>query len=265
VLRALTLAVAVTATLVVTAACGEERPAASSSLEGAFEQSIHSAQLSFTLTGNSAGEPFGFSFDGPYQSNGPGQIPSVDLRLRAQATGTSALEARLISDTSDFTVSYGGETYHLGDAQTMDNEWTPEIDEIARGSINLRRYIHDAEPPQDATLDGEAVTRFSGRLDSRALFDDLQHVLDGHPPPLEATTGTPDDRGRFEVDVAQSDGKLRRISGTYQDPDTPGNNARFELRFTHVDEPQTTAAPPAGGRPIGDLYSRLTADLGLGN
>jgi hypothetical protein len=163
-------------------------------------------------------------------------------------------------DEDDLSVSYARQAYDLRAAGTAQVSQTKTIWDLVR-IADPRRYIGQARSQRDATLDGEPVTRYGGVLDLATLFRQFDVLGRGGHVSASTTPSPPDQRMRYEADVARSDGGLRRIFGAFLAADD-ANNVRFELRLKNVRKPVTIAAPQRGAS-LDVLLGVLVKDLGL--
>jgi hypothetical protein len=137
----------------------------------------------------------------------------------------------------------------------------------------MQDWFPQSEAQEDADLDGEPVTRVTGKLDlSKALTDlkelaskpgmsgaeGLKELSNGDIKRIERMVSDP----RFTIDVAKSDGKLRRIEASIKfDDRSDKGTVNFSLRLKDVDKPVQIDAP-SSGRPIEELGRKLEEEFG---
>jgi hypothetical protein len=268
-LRALVAAVAAAAVLVA-AGCGSQE---ASVLAPAFEKKITSANVSMSLAANAMGQGLKVTLNGPVASNGDDQIPDADLKLHVEGAGVPApVDARLVSTAKNAWVQYDGETYVVGEdkidqlKQQGSSQQQPSPADLQDFLRKAKDWFPDTATQEDATLDGEKVTRVTGRLDLSKAIQGIGSIAKGQQglpsgAELDQIEGFLADP-RFTVDVAKSDGTLRRIAATMDLKGVPGGGkVDFELKLSDVGKP-VTVTPLSGGRPIEELGQKLKGLMG---
>jgi hypothetical protein len=245
--------------------CGAKEAAV---VKGAFEKDIKSANVDLSIGIKSRQEAVNITVTGPYQSNGEGKLPSADLAVKVD-DGTQDFEGRVISTGKNAFVEYQGETYEVGEETIAQLEQQGRSEQLSTADLSkLMGTMSDWFPEtdaKDAELAGEPVDRVTGRLDvSRALKDidafakksgvqDYEGMSTKDMNEIDDSVSDP----KFAIDVAKSDGKLRRIEASMRVKDASGSGSvTFALRLTDVDKPVTIDAP-SSGRPIGELMQKL--------
>jgi len=256
--------------------CGAQE---ASVVKGAFSKSISSANMNMTMSMAAPGGESTISLKGPYKNNGKGKLPSADLKLQVAGAMPQPIEAELFSTGEDAFVVYDGQTYQVGKdniaklkmkgAVTSGN--TSQMD-IGKMLIKMQDWFPESNAQENASLNGEDVTRITGKLDlSKALadmkdlakepgmsgFEGLKQLSGGDLRKIEKSVSDP----KFTVDVAKSDGKLRRIAATMNINES-GQKGKiaFSLQLTDVDKPVTINAP-SSGKPIQELLKKLQQDF----
>jgi hypothetical protein len=264
------------AALLVGTGCGAKEAEV---VSGALSKPVDRATVSMSLSADVVGQRMGVSLQGPYSSNGKDRLPSVDWRVQAQGMGAAPLEARVISSATNAFVQYGGQTYEVGPdkvaqfTQKAESEQGRPVD-LAAFMEQAKSWFPESDTQQDAELDGEKVTRVTGRVD---LSKALQGIMDlakqstaADPNAAKALQATPDVQQvekylsdpRFTLDVAKSDGTLRRIAVTAQLKGVPGGGQiSFSVQLSDVGKP-VTIQTPSSGRPIEELGKALGQVLG---
>jgi hypothetical protein len=252
-------------------------------VKGAFEQPIESANVSVALSASSSQGAMKLSLAGPYKSNGSGQLPSADMALKIEGAAPRTIEGRLISTGKNAFIEYGGETYEAGEEQIAElkkqgasgapTQLTPS--DIQKLMGTMQDWFPQSDTLQDADLDGEPVTRVTGKLDLSAALTDLKELA--KKPGLSGAEALKDlsngdikraermvSDPRFTIDVGRSDGKLRRIVASMKVDDGSDTGAiNFSIRFKDVDKPVTIDAP-SSGKPIEELGKKLQQEFGGG-
>ena len=241
-------------------------------LTSALTKPIDSAHVSLSMQVDSGGQSQTINLDGPYKSNGKGKLPSVDMKLQA-----SSLQGELITSPDDAFVVYKGESYEVGKDKVAQFERSNQGSaSSSMSTADVQKLLGEARDwfpktaaQTDASLNGEDVTRVTGKLDvSKALKDlktmpgadaELKQLSQGDIAKVDKQISDPN----FTVDVAKSDGRLRRIvaSMTVNGDDGQKGSMRFELQFSDVDKPVTVNVP-SSGKPISELEKQLQQDFG---
>jgi hypothetical protein len=258
--------------------CGAKEAAV---VKGAFEQDIKSANIEMTMSVKSAQQTMNVSLAGPYQSNGKDKLPSADLALKVEGAAPKTIEGRLISTGDNAFVEYEGETYEVGKdkvAQLEKQGAAGGTNQLSAADIRqlmgtMQDWFPESDTQENADLDGEPVTRVTGKLDlSKALTDlkglaskpgmsgveELKQLSGGDIKRIERMVSDP----KFTIDVGKSDGKLRRIQASIKvDEKSDSGTLDFSLRFKDVDKPVTINAP-SSGKPIEELGQKLGEEFG---
>jgi hypothetical protein len=139
----------------------------------------------------------------------------------------------------------------------------------------MQDWFPQSDTQEDADLDGEPVTRITGKLDLSAALTDLKELAkkpgvsgaealkelsNGDIKRAERMVSDP----RFTIDVGREDGKLRRIVAAMKiDDGSDKGTIDFSIRFKDVDKPVTIDAP-SSGKPIEELGEKLAQEFGGG-
>ncbi|MBE2315502.1 hypothetical protein DVA67_005915 [Solirubrobacter sp. CPCC 204708] len=273
-MRRALLAVTAASTLALSA-CGAEE---ASVVKTAFEQDIESADVTVALSMKSAQGESNVSLSGPFQSNGENKLPSVDWRLSLDGMMPRPVEGRIISTGDDAFVQYGGETYQVGKDKiaqlgALGAGSGMESADVTKLMARMQDWFPESDAQSDAELNGERVTRITGKLDLSAALEDmkemakqpgasgfegLEQLSNGDIDQVEKMISDP----TFTVDVAQSDDKLRRVAARMTvDNGSDKSTISFSIQLKDVDKP-VQITPPASGRPIEELMQKLQQDFG---
>ena len=264
--------VATAATLVAIGCGGQEAQV----VQSAFDHPIESATISMGISAQTPAGGVTMSLTGPYKSNGKEQLPDADLTFAMQGMIPQPVQARIITTKDDAFVVYDGVTYEVGKdkiaqlkAQGKAKGGTQATPDVASLMRQMKDWFPDTSTQSDAELDGEKVTRVNGRMDlSKALkgfMDIAKQSSAADPQAAKALQATPDmaqvekflDDPRFTLDVAKSDGTLRRVAAETHLKGMPGGGKiAFSIQFKDVGKPVTIQAP-ASGRPIEELGQKL--------
>jgi hypothetical protein len=252
------------AAAVAVAGCGSQE---ASVLKTAFDHPIKSANATIAFDVTSPQESAHVNVSGPFRSNGAGKLPSLDWRIHITG-GPRAIDGEIISTGDDAFIKYDGQTYEVGHAalqklQAQGAQQGPlkgaDLSQLTR---KMRDWFPQSSTQQDAQLDGEPVTRVTGRLDLSRAVKDISQLAQNGPAVTQKDIDQLDKLvtdPRFTVDVGKSDGKLRRILATLR---IRGRGSmRLEVRYRDIDKPVTIDAP-SGGLPLSRLEKKLEHDFG---
>jgi hypothetical protein len=247
------------------AGCGSQE---ASVLQAAFKHPIKSANVQMGLDITSSQGSAHFTLGGPFKSNGTGNLPSLDWRVNL-AFGPRSISGELISTGDDVFIKYGGQTYEAGRAaigklmsQAKQRQGSLQAADISQLTRKMRSWFPKTSTQQDAQLDGEPVTRVTGRLDLSKALKDLSQMTQGGPAITQQELGQVDKQltdPRFTVDVGKTDKQLRRIVATMR---IRGQGSlRFTVRYRDIGKPVTINAP-SSGLPLSRLGKKLQQDFG---
>jgi hypothetical protein len=249
-------------------------------VKGAFEKDIKSANIELVLDVEATQGSMGLKLAGPYQSNGKDKLPTTDLAVQIRGATPNTISGRLISSDKNAFVEYGGETYEVGEQMIAQLQKSGQSEQLSSSDIRslmgqMQDWFPSSDTQEDADLDGEPVTRVTGKLDLSAALTDLKDLAgrpgmsgaeglkqlsDGDIKQVERMFSDP----KFTVDVGRDDGKLRRIVATLKvDDGTDKGAMEFSMRFKDVDKPVQIDVPASGsGKPIEELGQKLEQDFG---
>jgi hypothetical protein len=252
-------------------------------VKGAFEQGIDSANVTATVDFKFGQGSSSTALEGPFKTNGEGKLPSFDFQVTLGGQGLNGLEGRLISSGKNMFVEYKGETYEVGEDVVAELQRNSKSDsgELTAADIQklmgtMQNWFPQSDTLQDADLDGEPVTRVSGKLDISAALKDLKSLAErgaisgskelkslssADIREVEKMTSDP----KFTVDVGRDDGKLRRIVASMKVTDgSETGTINLSVRFKDVDKPVTIDAPTSG-KPIEELGEVIGEEFGGGS
>jgi hypothetical protein len=295
--RRLSAALLATASAAALAACGggdsKTEGDVESLLDRAFRQSVTSADVKvdaqLELDGvRGLDRPIRLEASGVYIA-GKEKLPQadIDLRLGSQEAGQT-VESGFLSTGDRAFLKFGGEFYEQPreDIDRANRELRGAEGDGGAGALrdlglDPRRWIVDAASEGEDDVAGARTEHVSAKLDSRAVFLDLNKLVErsagavggitpGTPRPLSAAdldrltevVGDPS----FDVYVGAEDDIIRRISASVEITVPEADRARFgglesgTLRFSvelsDVNGDQKVEAP-ANSRPIEDLTTQL--------
>ena len=261
-------------------------------LDRAFRQSIKSADVKVDAQLEVRGlqgfeRPVRLEASGVYIA-GDKTLPQmdIDLRLGSQEAGQT-IESGFLSTGDRAFLKFGGEFYEQPqeDIERANRELRGGDDGGAGTLRDLgldpRRWVVDASSEGADEVAGARTEHVSAKLDSRAVFADLNKLVERSAGAVGGITpGTPEpltDRDldrlseviadpSFDVYVGAEDDIIRRISANFEiavaEADRErfggieGGTLRFSVEFSDVNGDQKVEAP-ADSRPIEDLTTQL--------
>jgi len=268
-------------------------------LDRAFKQSIKSADVKIDAELKIQGlqgvdRPVRLEAEGPY-IGGNKQLPKVDIDLKIGASEAGQTVSSGFLSTGDRAfVKFGGEFYEQKKEDVARaNAELAKSSGNDRGSLselglNPRSWVIDAKGEDDDTVGGVETEHVSGKLDVRALFKDLNKLVERSAGAVGgAPAGTPNalsesdideladvvENPTFDIYVGKEDDTIRRVSGTLSvkvpEKDRArvngisGGSLRFSVELSKVNGEQKVEAP-AKSRPIADLTTQLRGAGALG-
>jgi len=249
--------------------CGAKEAAV---VKSAFQKDIKSANVDLQIGVKSPQGTVNISVTGPYKSNGEGKLPSAELAFKVDGT-PEPIEGKLISTGKNAFVVYQGETYEVGEQAIAQMQKQGQSEQMSTADLSkMMATMSDWFPESDATdadLGGEPVDRVTGELDVSKALKDIKSLAEksgGADAKALKELSSRDineiDRAisdpKFAIDVAKSDGMLRRVEASMSMKDGGENGSlTFALMLTDVDKPVTINAP-SSGRPIQELIQKLS-------
>jgi hypothetical protein len=294
-LTALTLLTAAGASLGMSA-CGSTEEDARETIDTAFSEPIESADVTVNVDVEAEGseelsEPVRVQLTGPFQNNGPEQIPSFDFDVSLQAPGAEAVPPFGITSTGDNVfIELQGTAYELGEeivAQQNQQlaQRSEESQDPAAFGIDPQDWVVEPTVEDDEEIAGVEATHVSAAVDIPALLDDLNEAigqaaeLSGAgapaaelPEETQAQIEEAVENPTFDVFAGKDDGKLRRLDTalTFTIPEgeqvaaggATGGTVSLSVELADVDGEQEIVAPP-NPRPLSDLATQFGGLGGL--
>lgn len=252
------------AAAVAVSGCGSQE---ASVLQTAFKHPIKSANMQIAFDVTSPQDSAHVTIAGPFKSNGKGNLPSLDWRVHI-AGGPKSIDGEIISTGDDAFIKYGGKTYEAGKATIAKlkrqgtQQGSLQAADISQLTAKMRDWFPQSDTQENAQLDGQPVTRVTGRLDLSKALEDISQMTQGGPAITQKDLSQIDKLltdPRFTVDVGSSDGQLRRILATMR---IKGQGSmRFMVRYRDIGKPVTIDAP-SSGLPLSQLGAKLQQDFG---
>jgi hypothetical protein len=267
--------------------------------DGVGELQSGNLDLTMKVDAGSAGQSGSFNLEltGPFQSGANG---SADLHLTGDSSFPDAegsFDIRFIAVDRNFYVSYRGQTYELGAAQTKrlghlrggptpspGTGWrelcrmqleTGGSDPSVCDQLRPGSWISDFSDEGTETIGGVEASHLQGQIDVHNLVTDLvrvfqstaskQGILPGafDPDRIAAQVDRYVDKAEVSSYPGTPDGIPRRIGLDLSvDAGVVGNvDLTVEASFEHVNEPQTIQAPSGPVQPIQALVDKLPPPL----
>ena len=258
-------------------------------------KSIESGRLDITLGVESgSGQPVRLEVSGPFQSQGTGRLPQLDVDA-SFAGGGQTVEAGVTATEDRAFVSYGGDTYEIaglvfqqlkaGYEEAAKRSSARQDQSLASLGIDPRRWLTNAENAGDAKVGDADAIKITGDVDLARLLEDVDGALErvrglGVRGSEQLPERLTDEAKRqveeavenldVEIYTGADDRILRRmvIALGLRAPEAGAGGAqavdlRLDVQLLDVNEDQRIEAPD-GAKSFEELVERLD-DLGLGN
>lgn len=282
------------------AGCGGDSADSGTSVDQLLDEtfasgkSIESGRLDIAVAVDSdTGDPVRLKVSGPFQSQGAGRLPQLDVDASFSGGGQS-LEAGVTATADRAFVSYGGDTYEI--AAPVYEQFKAGYEEAAKQSsgqkdqslaslgIDPRRWLTNAQNAGEVKVGDTDTIKITGDVDVPKLLDDVdgaleqvrrlgvqgseqlpQRLTEEEKQEVEAAVEKLD----VEIYTGADDRILRRMvialglkapEGSEQGADAV--DLRFDLQLLDVNEDQEIEAPQ-NAKSFDELVRQLD-DLGLG-
>lgn len=258
-------------------------------------KAIESGRISLGLdiTSEQQGDPLKVKVSGPFQSEGEGRLPRLDIDASLDGGGQS-LSGGLVNTGEQAFVTLGGTAYEVagpvyeqfkaGYEQAAKQSSGQEDQSLASLGIDPRRWLTDARNAGESKVGETDTIKITGDVDVSKLLDDVNGALERvRALGVQGSEQIPDrlteeekrqtaeaiDELSVEIHTGAEDRILRRIvvamgitppEGAAES--TAPVDLRFDLQLLEVNEDQTFEAPD-GARSFNDLLEQLEG-LGLG-
>jgi uncharacterized membrane protein YgcG len=258
------------------------------------DKQLDSAKVDLKLKMNIQGSgqvsgPIDISISGPFQTQGKGKLPKLDLDLSFAGAGQN-IKAGVESTGDKGFVNFNGQEYALSDKifQQFKTGYEQAAAKGAGGNkkgaslatlgINPRDWLTNAKNEGDAKVGDADVVKITGGVDVGKLLDDVNTALaKAGSLGLQGTTQIPTKITdaqkaqvakavkdiKVEIYTGKDDSLLRRIliSLSLQDPKNKGD-VTLDLSLLDVNKDQEFKVP-ANTKPFDELLQSL-GSLGLG-
>jgi hypothetical protein len=287
------------------AGCGGDEAADSGTdvdqlLKDTFDGSkpIDSGRLSIALDvaakgGASSEGPLAIKVSGPFQSEGQGRLPRLDIEGSLEGGGQS-MSGGVTATGDQAFVTVGDKTYEVAGAvyQQFKAGYEESAKQAAGGQdqslashgIDPRRWLTNARNEGESKVGDTETIKITGDVDVPKLLDDISAALEkvrslgvqgSEQIPEKLTeaekrqTAEAIDRLSVEIHTGAEDRLLRRIvvAAGFSPPEgsadgTEALDLRFDFQLLHVNEDQEIAAPE-DARPFEELLKQFEG-FGLG-
>jgi hypothetical protein len=256
-------------------------------------KAIKSGQLNLALRidaqgGSSSTQgPISVSLTGPFQSQGKGKLPKLDLQAKVEGAGQN-LTAGVVSTGDKGFVKFQGANYAVTDAifqefkkgyeQAQAQADKQKGQSLATLGIDPRRWLTNPKNEGEAKVGDTDTIRITGDVDVNKLLDDVNSALEktrslgvqgSQSLPQKLTPAQKKQAAdaiknlAVEVYTGKDDRILRRMVIDLT-ADANGQTAavKLDLQLTGVNQDQTIDTP-SGAKPFDQLLSQLGGLSGL--
>jgi hypothetical protein len=231
--------------------------------------------------------PISVALTGPFESQGKGKLPKLDLEAKIEGAGQN-ISAGVVSTGDKGFVRFQGTTYAVTDAifaefkkgyeQAQSQADKQKGQSLATLGIDPRRWLTNPKNAGEAKVGDTDTIKITGDVDVSKLLDDVNTALEKTrslgvqgsqnlpekltPEQKQQATDAIKDLS-VEVYTGKDDTILRRMVVDLT-ADAQGQSAtvKLDLQLTGVNEDQTVEAP-ANPKPFDQLLSQLGGLGGL--
>jgi len=261
--------------------------------EGGVDSGVLEVGLDVASSGEGAGDlPIDLAAElgGPFQSNGPAELPSVDFELSASIDAGGMpldIDGGLTLTGDGAWVGFQGAEYQLDDAtfealEAAYEQSAAEQDDrrqqgsLAQFGIDPRDWVTDLTNEGTEDLDGDEVVHVSGTADVPKLVSDLNGVAQQTgqatalgDADLDALARTVD-AATIDVYATSGEHALRRIDVGLGLADPSGGSGELDVELSiGIADPgsEQDISAPEDAQPLSELLGRIPGgvpELGLG-
>jgi hypothetical protein len=298
--RSLVLLTALLAMIAVTG-CGGGSSGASAStdvsqlLKDTFSGAhpVKSGKLSLMLRADAQGGssstqgPISVNLSGPFQSQGKGKLPKLDLEAKIEGAGQN-ISAGLVSTGTKGFLKFQGQSYVASDAifqqfkrgyeQSQAQASKQKGQSLATLGIDPQRWLTNPRNEGDAKVGGTDTIRITGDVNVPKLLDDVNTALQrtralgvqgAQSLPQQLTPAQRKQAANaikklsVEVYTGKDDRTLRRmVLALTAKSQAQTVDLNLDLQLTEVNQDQTIAEP-AAAKPLDQLLGQLGGLSGL--
>jgi hypothetical protein len=254
---------------------------------------VKSAMINLSLRADSQGGsgtaqgPISLNLTGPFQSQGKGKLPKLDVEARIQGAGQN-ITAGVVSTGDKGFVKFQGQSYAVSDAvfqqfkrgyeQAQGQASKQKGQSLATLGIDPQRWLSNPRNEGDAKVGDTDTIRITGDVDVPKLLDDVNTALartkslgvqgaENLPQQL-----TPQQKQQaadaikklsVEIYTGKADRTLRRmVVALTAKSQAQTIDLNFDLQLTNVNQDQSISAP-SGAKPFDQLLGQLGGLGGL--
>ena len=256
-------------------------------------KAIESGRLSLALDVSSegSGDPLKIKVSGPFQSEGKGRLPKLDIDASLEGGGQS-LAGGVVTTGEEAFVTIGDTAYQVagpvyqqfkaGYEQSAKQSAGEKDQSLASLGVDPRRWLTNARNEGESKVGDTDTIKITGDVDVPKLLDDVNGALErvralgvqgSEQIPGKLTeeekrqTAEAIDRLSVEIHTGAEDRILRRIVVAMGITPPEGSDStepvdlRFDLQLLAVNEDQSIEAP-GNARPFEELLEQVEG-LGL--
>lgn len=256
-------------------------------------ETINSGKLNLAVRVDSTGSsnangPISVSLTGPFQSQGKGKLPKLDIEAKVEGAGQN-ISAGVVSTGDKGFVKFQGQSYAVTDSifaefkkgfeQAQAQADKQKGQSLATLGIDPRRWLTNPKNAGEAKVGDTDVIRITGDVDVGKLLDDVNTALSkARSLGVQGSSSlpsklTPEQKKQaedaikklsVEIYTGKEDRILRRmVVDLVADAQGQSANVKLDLQLTDVNEDQTIEEP-SGAKPFDQLLSQLGGLGGLG-
>jgi hypothetical protein len=285
------------------AGCGSDSADSSTDVDQLLDETfsggkaIESGRLSLVLglEADAGQAPVTAKISGPFQNEGQGRLPQLDLEASFEGGG-QGMSGGITATADAAFVSFGGETYEVagpvfqqfkaGYEQSAKEASGEQGQSLASLGIDPRRWLTDARNAGESKVGDTETIKITGDVDVPKLLDDVNAALEKiRALGVQGSEQIPDklteaekrqtaeaiERLSVEIQTGAEDRILRRIvvalglrlpEGSATAGGARSADVRFDFQLLDVNEDQEIEAPE-NAKPFEELLKQLEG-LGLG-
>ena len=253
-------------------------------------------KLGLDPEGGALGGPLSLTLTGPFQSQGPKQLPKFDFDLALSLGAGRTIKAGAVSTGDDGFLKFQNETYQVpadvfeqfktGYEKSQAQNSGQQNPSFSSLGIDPRKWLKDAKSEGETDVAGTATDHVSAEVDVPKLLDDVNRIL-GKAGQLgvSQTQQIPNqltdkqrkavednvEKATFDVYSGKEDRTLRRLTLEikFKVPEDQRRNAQgltggtiaFDLTLADLNQAQTIEAP-SNPKPFEDLTKAVRSTLG---
>jgi hypothetical protein len=252
---------------------------------------VKSGMINLSLRAGSQGGsaaaqgPIAVNLTGPFQSQGKGKLPKLDLEARIQGGGQN-VTAGVVSTGDKGFVKFQGQSYAVSDAvfqqfkrgyeQAQSQSSKQKGQSLATLGIDPQRWLSNPRNEGDAKVGDTDTIRITGDVDVPKLLDDVNTALARTKSlGVQGTANLPQQltpqqkqqaadaikKLSVEIYTGKADRTLRRVVVALTAKSQAQTvDLNFDLQLTDVNQDQSISAP-SGAKPFDQLLGQFGGSL----